>query len=121
MNRPAYLYEDDDFDRVVKEERRKRLTIERLNMPRRGRMAFSSASSPSKSAASKPSASIELLSSAAITPTPIHWLWPGWLAEGRLQILAGAPGAGKTTMALKFAAMVSAAATLARWNRRASR
>jgi hypothetical protein len=108
MNRPAYLREDDDFDRVVEEERQKRLAIDGLNVPRGGRMAFSPASSPSMSSASKPIASIELLSSAAITPTPVHWLWPGWLAEGRLQILAGAPGAGKTTIALSLAAVVSA-------------
>jgi hypothetical protein len=77
------------------------------NVPRCGGMAFSSASSPSMSSASKPGVSIELLTSAAIT-TPVHWLWPGWLATGRLQILAGAPGACKTTIALSLAAAVSA-------------
>lgn len=42
-----------------------------------------------------------------ITPEPISWLWPGWLAARKLHILAGAPGTGKTTIALAFAATVT--------------
>jgi putative DNA primase/helicase len=42
-----------------------------------------------------------------ITPEPISWLWQGWLAAGKLHILAGAPGTGKTTIALALAATVS--------------
>lgn len=38
---------------------------------------------------------------------PIDWLWPGWLAKGKLHMLAGAPGTGKTTLALWMAAIVS--------------
>ena len=38
---------------------------------------------------------------------PIQWLWAGWLAKGKLHILAGAPGTGKTTIALALAAAVS--------------
>lgn len=48
-----------------------------------------------------------LICAAAITPEPIHWLWDGWLAAGKLHILAGAPGTGKTTVALAFAATIS--------------
>ncbi len=40
---------------------------------------------------------------------PIRWLWPGWLARGKLHILAGAPGTGKTTLALSLAATLSRA------------
>ena len=107
MNRPDYLNEDDDFDRIVEEERRKRVSAQSLDTPKRDGAVFRVGSAASKSAASK--ASVELMSSAAITPTPIRWLWREWLAEGRLHILAGAPGTGKTTMALKFAAIVSSA------------
>lgn len=39
---------------------------------------------------------------------PINWLWPQWLARGKLHLLAGAPGQGKTTIAMAFAATVSA-------------
>lgn len=48
-----------------------------------------------------------LVCAAAITPEPINWLWGGWLAAGKLHILAGAPGTGKTTVALAFAATIS--------------
>lgn len=48
-----------------------------------------------------------LLNGANMKPEPIRWLWPGWLACGKLHILAGAPGQGKTTIALAFAATVS--------------
>ena len=43
---------------------------------------------------------------------PIDWLWEGWLAAGKLHILAGAPGTGKTTIALAMAAAVT---TGGRW------
>jgi energy-coupling factor transporter ATP-binding protein EcfA2 len=36
-----------------------------------------------------------------------QWLWPYWLASGELHIIAGAPGTGKTTIALTLAAIVS--------------
>lgn len=42
-----------------------------------------------------------------IKAMPIGWLWRGWLAKGKLHLLAGAPGQGKTTIALSLAATVS--------------
>lgn len=42
-----------------------------------------------------------------IRPEPIAWLWLFWLALGKLLILAGAPGAGKTTIALALAATLT--------------
>ncbi|SDM22681.1 putative DNA primase/helicase [Oryzisolibacter propanilivorax] len=50
---------------------------------------------------------IVLASGADLQPTPVCWLWPGWLALGKLHILAGAPGQGKTTIALGMAATVT--------------
>jgi putative DNA primase/helicase len=52
--------------------------------------------------------SIELVRASELTPEPISWLWPGWLPLGKLVLLAGAPGTGKTTAALSFAATVTA-------------
>jgi hypothetical protein len=43
-----------------------------------------------------------------IKPQAVRWLWPGWLARGKLHILAGEPGQGKTTIALALAATVTA-------------
>jgi putative DNA primase/helicase len=51
--------------------------------------------------------SIELISAATIEPVPIKWLWHGWLARGRMNVLAGPPGGGKTTLAGEMAAIVS--------------
>jgi putative DNA primase/helicase len=56
---------------------------------------------------SRESARVELQSAASITPQAIEWVWPGWVARGRLHILAGQPAAGKTTLALEFAAIIS--------------
>lgn len=48
-----------------------------------------------------------LANGADLTPEPVRWLWNGWLALGKLHILAGAPGQGKTTIALAIAATIT--------------
>ena len=55
---------------------------------------------------------VELIRAADLTPEPIRWLWPGWLAKGKLHVLAGAPGTGKTTLALDMAACVTSGRAL---------
>ena len=65
---------------------------------------------PQPSTATEPRP-VTLLRATDIRPEPISWLWPGWLARGKLQILAGAPGCGKTTIALKFAATITKGGT----------
>lgn len=50
---------------------------------------------------------VTLRRAADIQCVPIRWLWPGYIARGKLHILAGAPGTGKTTIALALAAAVS--------------
>lgn len=50
---------------------------------------------------------VVLVNGADLKPQPVHWLWHDWLALGKLHILAGAPGQGKTTIALAFAATVT--------------
>ena len=42
-----------------------------------------------------------------LTPQPITWLWEYWLALGKLHVLAGRAGEGKTTLALAMAATVT--------------
>ena len=54
-----------------------------------------------------PSAGVLLTPASAIPMIPIRWLWPGWLAQGKMHLLAGSPGQGKTTIAMAFAAAVS--------------
>ena len=42
-----------------------------------------------------------------ITPEPIEWLWVNSIAKRKLQLIAGAPGAGKSTIAFSLAATIS--------------
>jgi len=51
--------------------------------------------------------SIELVCGADVELQPVVWLWRDWLAAGALHILAGAPGAGKSTLVLAFAATIT--------------
>jgi putative DNA primase/helicase len=55
---------------------------------------------------------LNLICAADITPQAIRWIWPGWLAAGKLHILAGAPGTGKSTIAFALAAGIT---TAGRW------
>jgi|GEM_PF-440855 hypothetical protein len=67
---------------------------------------------PTLAPQTEPSDAVELVAAADLDPQPVRWLWPGWLAAGKLHILAGAPGTGKTTIALAVAACVSAGLAL---------
>jgi hypothetical protein len=55
---------------------------------------------------------VKTTSAASIKPVAIRWLWPGWLAKGKLHILAGAGGTGKTTLLLGLIATIT---TGGRW------
>lgn len=50
---------------------------------------------------------VRLIRADTIQRQPIRWLWRGWLARGKLHILAGAPGSGKTTLALSLASAIT--------------
>lgn len=50
---------------------------------------------------------VVLLCGDSLTPQPVSWLWRDWLALGKVHILAGAPGTGKTTIAIGFAATIT--------------
>lgn len=50
---------------------------------------------------------VELIRGSDITPEPVTWLWPGWLAAGKMHVLGGAPGTGKTTISMALAAAVT--------------
>jgi putative DNA primase/helicase len=96
MNKPDYLDEADDvqFDCLVEAGRKRHVQL---------------TTATNLASISNFSASVQLQSAASIVPHPIEWLWPGWLARGRLHILGGQPGTGKTTLALEIAAIISSA------------
>ena len=50
---------------------------------------------------------VQLTCANEIKPKPIDWLWDGWLARGKLEVLSGIAGTGKTTLAISLAATVS--------------
>ena len=43
-----------------------------------------------------------------VEPEKVSWLWPSWLALGKLALVDGDPGLGKSAMTLDLAARVSA-------------
>ena len=48
-----------------------------------------------------------LLPATEMTSRPHDWLWKHYLARGELHLIAGSPGVGKTTLALKIVATVT--------------
>lgn len=47
---------------------------------------------------------VQLIQASQLEIMPFRWMWPGWLARGKFHVLAGAPGTGKTTIAIALAA-----------------
>lgn len=54
--------------------------------------------------------SLEIVNMSDIEAKPIIWLWAGWLPLGKLTILAGAGGCGKTNIALSLIATITTGA-----------
>jgi len=50
---------------------------------------------------------IKLRNGATVKKRKVEWYWKGWLAKGKIHLLAGEPGTGKSTLALKLLATVS--------------
>ena len=55
---------------------------------------------------------LEILRGSDIEPEAVDWIWSGWLAAGKMHVLGGAPGTGKTTIAMSLAGTVT---TGGRW------
>jgi len=49
----------------------------------------------------------ELRPISTVEPEHIEWLWPGMIPLGKLTVIEGDPGAGKSTMTLDLAARIS--------------
>ncbi len=55
----------------------------------------------------EPSNGPVLLRLSTVEPTPVRWLWPGRIPLGKLSILDGDPGLGKSLVTIDLAARVS--------------
>lgn len=62
---------------------------------------------PQGEAASRLRRSVTLIQCSTIQPKAITWLWDAFIPQGKLTLLAGAGGTGKSTLAFNFAATVS--------------
>ncbi len=51
---------------------------------------------------------VELLRADLIRPGQVEWVWRDWIAKGKFHLISGAPGTGKTTLALSLAATITA-------------
>ena len=49
----------------------------------------------------------DLASYSSVQLKAVEWLWDGWLSAGKLHIVGGAPGCGKTTIAVTIASTLS--------------
>lgn len=81
--------------------------LERLERAVLARPKSSAASLVPATAPPTPTNPIRLIRGDSIQPKQYEWLWPEWIAAGKLHILAGAPGTGKTTVCLSLAAALS--------------
>ncbi|HEX5687373.1 MAG TPA: AAA family ATPase [Ideonella sp.] len=54
---------------------------------------------------------VRLLRGDAVVLEAVQWAWPGYLPAGMLTLLGGAPGCGKTTIALDLAATITTGGT----------
>ena len=62
---------------------------------------------PSAAAGPAPSPPRHIIRLSEVAPRPLHWLSPGRLAAGKITILDGDPGLGKSTLLCELAARVS--------------
>ncbi len=61
---------------------------------------------PKKKDAPKNS-SVNLVPASQIKPEPVSWIWNGYIARGKVHIIAGPPGHGKTTLLLGLLAILT--------------
>ena len=54
------------------------------------------------------SAGLDVLCMADVKPTSVEWLWPNWVAIGKVSVLAGEGGRGKSTILCDLAARTTA-------------
>lgn len=85
------------------------LSIEKHGVPMTPEQQAANEACIAKHRASGPR--VMLTCAAQVVPQAVAWLWPDWLPAGKLTLLAGSPGTGKTTIALALASIVTTGGT----------
>jgi len=57
--------------------------------------------------AQEPNEGVILVKASEMNPRPIDWLWDGWIAKGKLHLIGGVAGTGKTTLSLDLASQIT--------------
>jgi putative DNA primase/helicase len=63
---------------------------------------------PARVVESPPIAGLDVVCMADVKPASIEWLWPNWVAIGKVSVLAGEGGRGKSTILCDLAARTTA-------------
>lgn len=102
-DRPEGATDFNDMHQLAGLDAVKRAIQDAITMPQ-GDTSIANKSAEATHLASR---KIDLVNASTIKPEAIAWIWHDWLAKGKLHILAGAAGTGKTTLSLSIAATIS--------------
>jgi len=94
------------------------IDVERLNLPVKGDVVDWLEMNPSATKADvldlplipqekTSDRGVILLKATDLEPKPINWVWDGWIAGGKIHLLGGMAGTGKTTLSLALASIIT--------------
>lgn len=81
---------------------------DRIPVPGTGTNAETSRGHPRNGNRSVSEKTLVVRNAAQVIAKPINWLWPGRIARGKVTLIAGHPGLGKSQVTASLAAIVSA-------------
>lgn len=111
-NADLFVQLDDSFKKFTKADIKK-LFLEKINQLKQSIDPESFIQPPAEEKplldqqVDKGQASLQIVNMATIQAQAINWLWSGWLPLGKLTILAGAGGCGKTNLLLALIATIT--------------
>lgn len=111
-NADLFVQLDDSFKKFTKADIKK-LFLEKINQLKQSIDPESFIQPPAEEKplldqqVDKGQVSLQIVNMATIQAQAINWLWSGWLPLGKLTILAGAGGCGKTNLLLALIATIT--------------
>ena len=103
-NSDLFVQLDDSFKESTKADIKK-LFLEKVNQLKQS--IEQDEIHPRSDVSPSPTSSLQIVNMATIQAQAINWLWSGWLPLGKLTILAGAGGCGKTNLLLALIATIT--------------